>query len=329
MRPFTRRDVLRAAAFAGVGPAMPAVLRAQEEKYPSRVIRAICMFPPGTGADILVRWFADRIAKISGGSVIVENRPGAFGNIATETVARAKPDGYTIYIAPTSSVLAVAPHIFKQLAYDPVESFDHITTISRVPFMFCVDAKGPLKTLADMTAFLREKGDKASYGGSANTGIVGAEIYKKAMGLQTVHVSYRTPQAGFADVYGGQIVFYTTDYGTAAGPIQQGLLRPLVVTSAERTKANPDVPGAREAGITGLDLTAWWAVHTPRGTPEPARRALARWFDQLVLEPETAKFLASVGADPFPGAGIDVRELLVKEIKAWEGYVALTNMQKQ
>jgi tripartite-type tricarboxylate transporter receptor subunit TctC len=326
---FTRRDILRSAAAAGLTPVAPAVLRAQEEKYPSRVIKAICMFPPGTGADILVRWFADRIARISGGSVIVENRPGAFGNIATEAVARSKPDGYTIYIAPTSSVLAVAPHIFKQLNYDPVESFDHITTISKVPFMFCVDGKGPLKTLADLTAFLKEKGDQANYGGSANTGIVGAEIYKKAMGLKTVHINYRTPQAGFTDVYGGQIAFYTTDYGTAAAPIQQGLLRPLVVTSAERTKANPDVPGARESGIAGLDLTAWWAVHTPKGTPPAIQQSLASWFNQLVLEPETAKFLATVGADPFPGAGLNVRDMLIKETKDWEGYVALTNMQKQ
>ena len=326
---YTRRDILRTAAVTTLLPAAPAILLAQEEKYPARVIRAICMFPPGTGADILVRWFAQKISVISGGSVIVENRPGAFGNIATEAVARSKPDGYTIYIAPTSSVLAVAPHIFNTLNYDPVESFDHITTISRVPFMFCVDAKGPFKTMADLTAHLKEKGDAANYGGSANTGIVGAEIYKKAMGLKTVHISYRTPQAGFADVYSGQLAFYTTDYGTAAGPIKQGLLRPLVSTAAERTRANPEVPGAREAGIPGLDLMAWWAVHTPRGTPEPVRKQLGGWFDQLVLEPETATFLASVGADPFPGKAIDVRALLVKEIEAWKGYVQLTNMQKQ
>ncbi len=325
---FTRRDLLRTATASALLPAAPTILRAQEEKYPSRVIKAICMFPPGTGADILVRWYADKIAKISGGSVIVENRPGAFGNIATEAVARSKPDGYTIYIAPTSSVLAVAPHIFKQLAYDPVESFDHITTISRVAFMFCVDAKGPFKTMADLTQFLREKGDAANYGGSANTGIVGAEIYKKAMGLKTVHINYRTPQAGFTDLYGGQIAFYTTDYGTAAAPIQQGLMRPLVMTSAERMKATPDVPGARESGIPGLDLIAWWAVHTPRGTPEPIKKQLQSWFNQLTADPETAKFLATVGADPLQGDKLDVKDMLLKEIKAWESYVALTNMQK-
>ncbi len=323
---FTRRYLLRAAA--ALVPAAPIILHAQEDKYPSRVIKAICMFPPGSGADILVRWFADRISKISGGSVIVENRPGAFGNIATEAVARSKPDGYTIYIAPTSSVLAVAPHLFHKLNYDPVESFDHITTISRIPFMFVVDAKSPFKTLADLTQYLREKGETANYGGSANTGIVGAEIYKKAMGLKTVHVSYRTAQAGFTDVYGGQLAFYTTDYGTAAAPIQQGLLRPLVVTSAERVKATPDVPGAREAGIPGLDLVAWWAVHTPRGTPKPILDRLENWFNQLTSDPETAKFLASIGSDPFPGGTTNVRDLLLKEIKAWEGYVALTNMQK-
>lgn len=325
---FTRRDLLRNAAAASLIPAMPGALLAQEEKYPSRPIRAICMFAPGTGADILVRWFADKISKISGGNVIVENRPGAFGNIATETVARAKPDGYTIYIAPTSSVLATAPHIFKQLSYDPVESFDHITTISKVPFMFVVDGKGPIKTLADLTAMLKEKGENATYGGSANTGIVGVEIYKKAMGLKTVHVAYRTAQAGFNDVYGGQIAFYTTDYGSAAAPIKQGLLRPLVVTSAERAKATPDVPGARESGIPGLDLTAWWAVHTPKGTPEAIQRQLATWFDQLTADPETEKFLATVGADVYPGKGRNVRDMLIKEIKDWDGYVKLTNIEK-
>lgn len=296
--------------------------------YPNATIRAICMFPPGTGADIQVRFYANKLQQLCGRNVIVENRVGAFGNIATEAVARAKPDGYTIYIAPGSSVLAAAPHLFNKLNYDPLNSFDHITTLSRVAFMFCTSTNAPFKTMAEMTAYLKEKGDTASYGASANTGVVAAALYKAAFGLKTVHVNYRTPQLGFAEMEKGQLAFYITDPGTAAAYINQGKVRPLAMSSAQRMKANPDVPSAAEAGIPNLDVVAWWSVHTPAGTPKPILDNLEDWFNRITRDPETGKFLTKVGGDIFPGNTASTRALLIEEMKAWENYVKIANIQK-
>ncbi len=322
------RRLFSASVLAGIAaPSLAARAFAQSD-YPNGTIRAICMFPPGTGADIQVRFFANRLQQLCGKPVIVENKVGAFGNIATETVARAKPDGYTIYIAPGSSVLAAAPHLFSKLNYDPVASFDHITTVNRVAFMFCVAADSPFKTMADLTAHLKEKGDGASYGASANTGVVAAALYKAQHGLKAVHVNYRTPPLGFADLAKGQLAFYITDPGTAAAPIRQGMLRALSMTSANRMNALPDVPSAAESGIAGLDIVAWWSVHTPAGTPKKVLSQLEGWFNQITKEPATKDFLAKVGADPFPGNAALVKKLLSKEMKDWEGYVKLANIKK-
>jgi len=322
------RRMFTGGAIAGLaGAALGAGAQAKAD-YPNNTIRAICMFPPGTGADIQVRFYANKLQQLCGRNVIVENRVGAFGNIATEAVARSKPDGYTIYIAPGSSVLAAAPHLFTKLNYDPVTSFDHITTLSRVAFMFCVAANSPFKTMADLTAHLKEKGDAASYGASANTGVVAAALYKAQAGLKSVHVNYRTPQLGFADLANGQLAFYITDPGTAAAPIRQGSLRALAMSSAQRMKAVPDVPGMAEAGVPNVDIVAWWSVHTPAGTPAPVLAKLETWFNQITNDPETVALLARVGGDPMPGNGTLARQLLVKEMKEWEGYVKLANIQK-
>lgn len=324
---FTRRT-FTTGALAGLAVAPFSSTAFAQGDYPSNTIRTICMFPPGTGADIQVRYYANKLQQLCGRNVIVENKVGAFGNIATEAVARSKPDGYTIYIAPGSSVLAAAPHLFTKLNYDPVTSFDHITTLSRVAFMFCVAANSPFKTLADLTAYLKEKGDAASYGASANTGVVAAALYKARFGLTPVHVNYRSPQLGFADMAKGQLAFYMTDPGTAAAQIKQGMVRALAMTSAQRMKALPDVPGAAEAGIPDLDIVAWWSVHTPAGTPGPVLQKLETWFNQITNDPETAPFLARVGGDIYPGNSALVKSLLTKEIKDWEGYARLANIKK-
>ncbi len=322
---FTRRQFVKTAtATSAVLPTLSGPGFAAD--YPDHDVHSICMFPAGSGADIMVRYFSDKLAEVAKTTVVVENKAGAFGNIATSYVARAKPDGYTIYIAPGSSVLAAAPSLFKSLSYDPINDFEHITTLFKVSFIQIVADKSPYKTTADLTKFLKEKGDKASYGSIANTGLVSSELYKAAFGLQTVEVKYKETQAMLIDLQAGNIAFAHIDPTSVLGQLQAGEIRALSTSSKSRVKALPDVPGTEEAGIPNMDLIAWWSVHVPKGTPKPICDQLEVWFNQIAAREDVGKWVVNIGCDPFPGTHQIVNELLVKDTKAWAGYVKLAHI---
>ena len=322
---FNRRQFVQsAAATSALTPLVST--NAFAETYPDRDIHSICMFPAGSGADIVVRYFSNKLAEETNATVIVENKPGAFVNIATSYVARAPADGYTIYIAPGSSVLAAAPSLFKTLNYDPVNDFEHITTLLKVQFIQIVSGKSPYKTVADLTKALKEKGDKGSYGSIANTGLVSSEFYKKAFDLKTVEVKYKENAAMYVDLLSGAIDFAHIDPTSVLGQLQDGTFRALSTSSSQRVAALPDVPSAAEAGIKGLEIVAWWSLHVPKGTPKPVVDQLATWFNKITREDDVKKFLINLGLDPFPGDSNLVKELLAKDTKAWAEYVKLANI---
>ena len=189
-----RREILRVGAAAAATPLLIRPALAQAD-YPAGPMRTIAMFAPGSGADVKVRFYSARLAEKTGRAVNVENRIGAMGNIATETVARAKPDGYTMYIAPGSSMLAAAPQLFKKLNYDPINDFEHITTLNFSAFALCVRADSPFKDVPSLTAYLREQGENAFYGSGAPPSVVASEIYKSKFGLKTTEVNTRSRTA--------------------------------------------------------------------------------------------------------------------------------------
>ena len=325
----SRRDLMQSGAGALIASALgPVTAFAQASDYPNKPIHAICMFPPGSGADIIVRFFAKKLSDVSGKTVIVENKAGAFGNIATEAVARSKPDGYTIYIAPGSSVFAAAKHLFTKLPFDPVSDFDHVTLIARLPFVLIVNGDGPYKTVADLVADLKQKGDKASYGSVANTGLVGSELFKANFGLKTLEVKYKDPQAMLNDLYGGNLAFAHIDPTGVMGQMASGKVRALASTAAQRMKALPNIPSAKEAGIDNSDLTAWWSVHTPAKTDKAILAKLETWFNAVARDEEVAKYLANLGVDPFPGDSATLNSLLKTDMEAWGRYVDLAKIEK-
>jgi tripartite-type tricarboxylate transporter receptor subunit TctC len=324
---WTRRRFVGSAALAAAWPALPA--RGQTVEYPTQPIRSICMFPPGTGADVRVRFYAKKLADLIGHPVIVENRPGAFGNLATELVAKSKPDGHTIYVTPGSSTHAAAPHLFKKLGFDPVNDFEHITTLNTAAFVLCVAADSPWKTVAELTAHLKAKGDKANYGSIAMPGLVASEMYKAAFGLETVEVKYKEPGSFLNDLLSGQLAFVHIDLNTLGGAIKSGRVRMLAMTSAKRLASVPEVPSSSEAGIPDMDLRIWWSVHVPAKTPKPICDKLEGWFNAIVADPETAKFNAATGADPFPGNSAMLKELLVRDTKTWGEYVRIAKIQPE
>jgi tripartite-type tricarboxylate transporter receptor subunit TctC len=260
---------------------------------------------------------------------VVENRAGAFGNIASEAVAKSKPDGLTLYVAPGSSVLAAAAHVFKKLPFDPINDFEHITTLNTSAFVLTVAGNSPHKSVADLTAHLLAKGDKGTYGSIANSGLVPSELYKAAFGLKTQEIKYRDPGPMLSDLMSGQIDFFHIDVTALPAYIESGKLRALATGSAEKLASMPNIPGAREAGIPNCDIRTWWSAHAPAKTPRAILDRLEAAFNEIAISPDTVKFLAGTGSDPLPGNSKTLRELLVAETKAWEGYVKLAKIEPQ
>jgi tripartite-type tricarboxylate transporter receptor subunit TctC len=301
----------------------PALSRADD--YPTQDIRFICAFPPGSGADVIVRYFADKVRPLTGRNIIVENRSGAGGNIAIEYVARAKPDGYTVFVHGATGT-AASMSLFKKPPVDVGKTIQVVATINRQPFMILVDAKSPHQTLADLTAAMKAKGAKASYATAAPFGTVVGEVYKLGTGVQAVEVNYKNAIDSLNDQLSGSLDYAVHDPVYALAEQRKGDLRILAVSTADRLKANPDFPTMKELGISDLDMMGWWAAMVPQGTPKPIADQINKWFDQVVASEETRKFLASFGGDQLTMTPDQAQALFLKEIDNWAEYVRIAKI---
>jgi tripartite-type tricarboxylate transporter receptor subunit TctC len=300
------------------------------QDYPLREIRSICNFSAGSGADIVVRFYSDRLSKLAGKPVVVENRPGAQGALASDVVAKSKPDGYTIMITPASSTIATAPYLFKQLPFDPKKDFAPVTTISSLSFVFAVDAAGPIQSIPDLVAHLKRQVNHGFYGTGSNSGQVAAELFKEQAGLSTTYVPYKVTTDALTGVLLGQVAFISYDATWAVTQTGTGgKLRILAVTSAKRSSSLPNVPTLAELGYRDFDITPWWGVVVPAGTPKPIVDRLAGWFNQITAAEDTKAFLARAALDPFPGSPESMAALLVAETERWGRYVKLAKIEPQ
>ena len=324
----TLQGIWRPAALALVLGAILALPQgAVAQQYPSRDIRFICAFPPGSGADVLVRFFAEQLRPIANHTIIVENKAGAGGNIALEYVARAKPDGYTIFVHAGSAV-AAGMHLVKNPPIDVAKQITVAATLNRQPFMLVVDAKSPYKTVADLTAAMKQKGEKASYAAAAPTGRIMGELYKQAAGLKAVEVNYKTAPDSLNDMLSGAVDFGMHDPVFALAQAREGRLRILAVSTGQRLAANPEMPTMAESGVA-MDLTGWWAVMVPTGTPKPVVDQLHQWFVQIVGSPATKAFLNKFGGDPLIETPAQAQARLVKDVKEWGDYIKIAKIEPQ
>src|SRR5262245_21923575 len=299
------------------------------QDYPTREIHSIVNFPPGTGMDIMNRWYGAKLSELVARPVLVENKPGALGNIASEYVARAKPDGYTIMITPASSTFTIALSVFKKLPFDPLSDFAPVMLISKLGFVVVVDGKNPVNNIAELTAALKKKPGHGAYGTGANTGIVAAELYKVRTGLESNQVLYKGIYENLLDLYGGQIDFATLDPTAAFEPIRTGKLKALAVTSTTPLGSLPDVPTMQEAGIADYDISPWIGLVVPARTPQPIIEKLAAWHRQINSTADAKKTLLQFGMDPLDGDGAAMTALLKRDIGRWAEFVKLAKIQAQ
>lgn len=302
---------------------------AQGQDFPTRDIRSICNFAPGSGADIIVRFYSDRLAKLAGQPVIVDNKPGANGAIATAELAKAKPDGYTIMITPASSTIASAPYMFKNLPFDTTKDFAAVTTIASLSFVILVDARKPIHDLKELVAELKKKPNDGFYGTGNNTGVITAEIFKANAGVKTTYAPYKTNVQALTDLLQGQLDFISYDATWAAGQVRGGKLRAIGASAARRSVAFPDVPTFAEQGFGDADVTPWWGVVVPAGTPKPVIAKLAGWMNQITNQEDTRRFLARAAFDPFPGSPEQMTQLLKTDAARWKRYIDLAHIEPQ
>jgi tripartite-type tricarboxylate transporter receptor subunit TctC len=287
------------------------------------------MFARGTGADIFVRFYARKLQELAGQTVLVENKVGMAGNIATEYVARSKPDGYTIFIAPASSILVAGPYLYKQLSYDPIKDFASITTLAKLPFVLVVPPDVGISSVAELVAKLKAKPDNGFFGSSTTNGLIASELLKTQFGLKSTEVKYKSGLDALNDLMAHNIDFQFTDPVTVKEMIANGKLKALMLTAAKPCAALPGIPGAADVGVTNMDMISWWSVHVPARTPKPVIDKLTGWFNQIAASEDAKGFLARLGSDPLIGDAALVDRMIATETKEWADYVKIAKIEPQ
>lgn len=291
---------------------------AQPQGYPSKPIRLIVPFAAGGPTDALARGFALQLGEQLKQHVIVDNRPGAGGNIGIDLVAKAAPDGYTIGLG-TNGPLAGNVALFKRVPYDPVKDLAPIARIAYLPNMIAVHPSVPAKNMAELIALLKSNPDVYSFGsgGNGTTSHLGGEYIKMVTGTRMTHVPYRGDGPGLADALGGQMPIIIASQAVTVPYVQAGRLRAIAVTSRQRNPALPEVPTVVEAGITGYDLDPWYGLVAPAGTPAEIVRQLGDASLQVMSSERMREKLASVGGLPAPLPPAEFAAFMKSEIPRW------------
>ncbi|VIO79491.1 hypothetical protein CI1B_78240 [Bradyrhizobium ivorense] len=301
---------------------------ASAEVYPSRRINLIVPFPAGSATDAVTRRLAESIRTETGATVLVENKPGADGNLAALAVLKADADGYTVFVT-TNSTQSANVSLFNTMPYNPATDFAPVAGIMTIPMMLAVKPEFPAKTVAEFIALAKSRQKPLSFG-SGNTSSRGAaELFRARAGIEMQHVPYRGMPQALTDVLAGQIDCVFADPASAQGLIQDGRLRVLAVTSSERLAGMPDIPTLAQAGLSGAELAAWVGVFVRTGTPSDIIAKLSQTVLAFVNNKETASYLASVGAKPFPAGPDALRAFEEADTRRWAEIVAIAKIEKK
>jgi tripartite-type tricarboxylate transporter receptor subunit TctC len=320
MANLTRRQF---AALASAASLFPSSVFAQA--YPSQDIHLICAFPPGSGADIIVRFFGERLRLITHRTVVVDNKPGASGIIATEAIARAKPDGYTIMIHG-GTALSANMHLFRNPPVDVANALQIASTLNRQPTMLVVHPGRPWKTPGELAAAMKQKGEKASYAISNTVGKVMGATFKKQAALTAVEVSYKATTETYNDLQSGAVDFAFQDNASAVGMARSGKLRILGVSTADRLQAAPEYPTMTEQGYP-MNMIGWWAAFVPKATPRPLVDQINAWMREIISSKEGKAFLESIASDPWGGTPEEGQAFLRQQIDQWGVWIREANIE--
>jgi len=296
----------------------PAPLAAQAT-YPDHPIRLIVPFPPGGPADALARIAGDEIARALGQPVVVENKPGAGGNIGMEQGAKAPADGYTLTLAPTGN-LTVAPHLYAKLPYDPAKDYAPITVIAAVPNILIVNPAVPARSLKELIALAKAKPGTLNYAspGNGSGAHLAGELLKRMAGVDIVHVPFNGVGPAMAAVLGGTVQIFFAQSSAALQQIKAGKVVALGVASPKRIAAAPDLPTIAEAGLPDFDVTSWYALVAPAGTPPAVTAKLQSTVAAALARPDVREKLAGLGAEPVGNTPAEFAAMQRAESARWQ-----------
>ncbi len=308
-----------AAAAAVALPAAPVLAQAA---YPSKPIRLVVPFPPGGGTDMIARTVAQKLADQNKWNVIVDNRPGAGGNLGVDAVAKSAPDGYTLVMGQTSN-LAINPTLYAKLPYNPLKDLAPVALVSSSPIVMAVPANSRYKTFADVVAAAKGKPDSVTLGYSGNGTVahLSGELAENVAGIQLRHVPYKGAAQAMTDLLGGQIDLYMSSVPTLLGQVRNGKLRTIAITSAKRSSQLPETPTLAESGLQGFDAVTWFGVLAPAGTPAPIVAQLNKAINAALQQPDVADKLRSEGGDVLGGTAEQFGQLLRAEVPRWSKIV--------
>lgn len=294
------------------------------QAYPSRPIRFIVGFPPGGGSDILTRLFAQKLSESLAQQVVVDNRPGAGGNIGAEIAAKSAPDGYTIFMA--SGPHSIAPSLYKKLAYDLRKDFFPISLVARQQLCLVVHPSLPTGSVKEFVAFLKSRPGQVAYASAGNGGSnhLAAELFKTMAGVEMIHVPYKGTGPSIADVLSGQVPVTFGNLLPIMPHIKSGKLRPLAVTAIQRSPALPNVPTLAESGYPKYEAVNWFGILAPAGTPQEIIRRLNLEIVKTLNLQDVKDRYASLGAEPLSSTPQAARSFIENEIEKWAKVVKVS-----
>ena len=265
--------------------------------YPARLVRLVVPFAAGSGTDLIARAFAPKLADALGQQVLIDNRPGASGNVGTELVARAQPDGYTLLLA--SNNFAINPALFAKVPYDPAKDFLPVGRVANLPYLLVVNAAFPAKNVLDFVAVARARPGQLTYA-SAGNGTpphIAAEVFKQLARVDLMHIPYKSSGAALADVISGQVQAMFVNPLSSIQHVRSGKLRALGVSTARPIAAAPEVPTIADSGVPGYEVTLWSGILAPSGTPRDVISRLNRDLNRVLETNEVREKLATEGSD--------------------------------
>ncbi len=325
-----KRLALTLLALLAASPSLAQDNAKEGANYPEKPVRIVVPFPAGSSTDIVSRLMAQRFGAKLGQQFIVENRPGASGNIGVDVVAKSAPDGYTIGLI-TASTHGVTPALGTKLPYDSIADFKPVSMIGEAPYVLLLYPGIPAKSVGELIALAKAKPGQLNYGsaGLASLAHLAAALFSQDTGIELTHVPYKSSAQSSIDIMTGRLDMQFATIGPTLENIRDGKLRALATTGARRVSSLPDVPTMMESGVKDYDVSLWNAFVTPAGTPDAIISKLNRAMAEILKEPDIIENLQKQGFEPDAGPPQALADRIASETAKWRALVAKTGIKPE